>query len=75
MWHAIKKFFKDSEVIFLARAQMVLGALAAVVIGLLADPTVNAAIQTILTPQYVPYYVIGLGVLTELLRRRRATDL
>jgi len=75
MWSRIKAFFKDSEVIFLARLQMLLGLIAALVTGLLADPSINTAVQSILAPKYVPYYVIGLGVLTEILRRRRADDL
>jgi hypothetical protein len=75
MWDKIKAWFKRSETIFWARLQVVAGAAVAAVMGLAADPAVNDAIHAILKPEYVPYYVIGFGLLTEILRRRRATDL
>lgn len=75
MWATIKKWFKDSETIFWARLQVVLGAVTAAVMALGNDPNISAAVQSILKPQYVPYYVIAFGLLTELLRRRRAEDL
>jgi hypothetical protein len=54
---------------------MLIGATTAAVLALANDPTVSDAIKQVLKPEYIPYYVIGFGVLTELLRRRRATDL
>lgn len=75
MLDSIKAWFKRSETIFLARVQVALGLIGAVVTGALADPNVNSALQSVLKPDYVPYYLIGLGLLTEYLRRRRATDL
>lgn len=72
MWEKIKKFFKDSEVIFLARAQVVIGAVGATVLALLGDANISQVLQSILKPTYVPYYIIGIGFLTEYLRRRRA---
>jgi hypothetical protein len=75
LWGKIKTFFKNSETIFLARVQMAIGAVGAVVTGLMADARIDGAIQQILKPQYIPYYIIALGVITEALRRRRATDL
>jgi hypothetical protein len=75
MWDKIKAWFKRSETIFWARLQMLIGATTAAVLALANDPTVSDAIKHVLKPEYIPYYVIGYGVLTELLRRRRATDL
>jgi hypothetical protein len=75
MWDKIKAWFKRSETIFWARLQMLIGATTAAVLALANDPTVSDAIKQVLKPEYIPYYVIGFGVLTELLRRRRATDL
>jgi lysozyme family protein len=75
MWDTIKRWFKRSETIFWARLQVFAGAAMAVAMSLAADPAVNEAIHKILKPEYVPYYVIGAGLLTEMLRRRRATDL
>jgi hypothetical protein len=75
MWAAMKRWCKDSETIFWARLQVVVGSAAAIVMAVAADPSVNAAIQAVLKPAYVPYYVIAFGLLTEVLRRRRASDL
>lgn len=75
MWDKMKAWFKRSETIFWARLQVFVGAVTAAVMALAADPAVNDAIHAILKPEYVPYYVIGFGVLTEILRRRRAVDL
>jgi hypothetical protein len=75
MWDKIKAWFKRSETIFWARLQVLLGAIVASVMALANDPNIADAIKTVLKPEYVPYYVIGFGLLTEILRRRRATDL
>jgi hypothetical protein len=75
MWDKIKAWFKRSETIFWARLQVLVGAAVAAIMSLAADPAINDAIHAILKPEYVPYYVIGFGLLTEILRRRRATDL
>jgi len=75
MWSRIKAWFGDSETIFWARLQVLGGAVAAAAMGLLSDPGVHAAIQAAVDPAYVPYYLIAFGLLTEMLRRRRATDL
>ena len=75
MWAKIKKFFKDSETIFWARFQVLMGAVVAGLLSLVNDPNVGDAIKSVLKPEYVPYYVIAFGVITEIARRRRATDL
>lgn len=70
MWERIKKFFKDSETIFLARLQ----AFAGLVLGvfLTFDPSL---FQVYVPAKYVPIYLLGIGVLTEVLRRRRTKDM
>jgi hypothetical protein len=75
MWEKIKSWFGHSETILLARLQVILGVLGVVATALVNDPNTSAAVQSLLKPEYVPYYVIGIGILTEVLRRRGATDL
>lgn len=72
---SVKGWFKHSETIALARLQVLLGAVLALAASLAQDPNVSSAVQSILDPKYVPFYIIGIGVLTEVLRRRGATDL
>jgi hypothetical protein len=72
MWNKIKAWFKHSVTILWAR----LVALGGVVLGaaqaLSADPNVNDAIHAALQPKFIPYYVIAIGLVTEIARRRTA---
>lgn len=70
MWEKIKGFFLYSETILVARLQV----LAGIVMGafLALDPSL---FQTYVPTQYVPIYMLGIGILTEYARRRHATDL
>lgn len=70
MWDKTKAFFKNSLTILWARVQMVIGLLGALVITLLQDPNITGALQAALQPKYIPFYVIAIGLLTELARRR-----
>ncbi len=70
MWDKIKGFFKNSVTIFVARGQVFVGAAAAAGLALLQDPNITAALQSLLQPKFVPYYVIAIGLVTELARRR-----
>jgi hypothetical protein len=72
MWDKIKAWFKYSLTILWARVVALAGLLLAAGQALLADPNVTAAIQTALRPQYIPYYVIAIGLITEIARRRTA---
>jgi hypothetical protein len=76
VWRKVRRFFKDSEAIFFARLQVLIGALASLV---LIFPQYQSHFQTILVnaglEKYWPVVVIGMGLLAEVLRRRRATDL
>jgi hypothetical protein len=67
MWTKIRDFFRDSETIFFARLQIFVGA---------AWEILSAAdLSLVLPPTWMPYWLIGSGIVTEYLRRRRASDL
>jgi len=77
MSDTIKAWFKHSLTILWARVQVLAGFVGAVIFGLTQDPNISGALQSLLKPEYIPYYVIAIGVVTELARRRtvsRATD-
>jgi hypothetical protein len=70
MWDKIKAWFKHSLTILWARVVALVGLLIASTQALIADPNVTGAIQAALQPKFIPYYVIGIGLITELMRRR-----
>ena len=72
MWEKIKAWFRHSVTILWARLLAFAGLALASMQSLLADPTISGAVQQLLKPQYIPWYVIGIGVITELCRRRTA---
>lgn len=72
MWTRIKAAFKNSVTILWARSIALAGALLAAGQALLQDQSTTSTIQTLLDPRYVPYYVIAIGLVTELARRRTA---
>lgn len=72
MWDKIKAWFKHSLTILWARVMAFAGILLAAGQALLADPNVTAAIQAALQPKFIPYYVIAIGLVTEIARRRTA---
>jgi len=72
MWGKIKAWFKNSVTILWARVVALAGLLLAAGQSVLADPNVNSAVQQALQPKYIPYYVIAIGLVTELARRRTA---
>jgi len=72
MWDKIKAWFKHSLTILWARVVALAGILLAAGQALLADPNVTDAIQTALQPKFIPYYVIAIGLVTEIARRRTA---
>jgi hypothetical protein len=72
MWDKIKASFKHSVTILWARIQVLAGVAIAAAMGLASDPNVTAAVQSLLQPKFIPYYVIGIGVITEIARRRTA---
>jgi len=74
MWEKFKATFKHSLTILWARLVSLIGVLLMVGQGLIDDPNVNSAIQTLLQPKYIPLWIIGIGVITELARHRTAGD-
>jgi hypothetical protein len=68
----IKGWFKHSVTILWARVVALLGLLLAALESVAADPNVDGAIQQALQPKFIPYYVIAIGLITELARRRTA---
>ena len=60
LWNMTKRAFSDSETLFLARLQVLFGAL------MVVDLT------PVMPASYLPYYVVGMGIVTEIARRRRA---
>jgi hypothetical protein len=74
MWDTIKGWFRHSLTILWARAIALAGLLLAAAQSVLADPSVSGAMQQLLQPKYIPYYVIAIGLITELARRRTAQE-
>jgi hypothetical protein len=77
MWASVNAWFKHSATILWARIQVLAGVAGAVLFGLIQDPNISGALQSLLKPEYIPYYVIAIGLVTELARRRtvgKATD-
>jgi hypothetical protein len=74
MWDKIKSWFRHSLTILWARAIALAGLLLAATQSVLADPSVSDAVQQLLQPKYIPYYVIAIGLVTELARRRTAKE-
>jgi hypothetical protein len=70
MWDKIKASFKHSLTILWARIQVFAGIAVASVMALASDPSVSGALQSLLQPKFIPYYVIGIGIVTEIARRR-----
>ena len=70
MWDKIKAWFKNSMTILWARVVALAGIVLAFLPTLTADPTIGAAVQAALQPRFVVYYLIAIGVITEIARRR-----
>jgi hypothetical protein len=70
MWSKTKSWFGNSLTILWARIQVLAGLLAAFLLALTTDPNVTGAVQAALEPRFIPYYVIAVGLITEIARRR-----
>ena len=70
MWSKIKSWFGNSFTILWARIQVLAGVLAASLMALATDPNVTGAIQVAMDQKFIPYYVIAIGLITEIARRR-----
>ena len=70
MWKKIRSWFSNSVTILWARTQVLVGVIVATLMALASDPNVTSAIQAALQPKFIPYYVIAIGLITEIARRR-----
>lgn len=70
MWNDVKAWFRNSVTILWARVQIVSGVVAAFLMALATDPHVTSVVESALQPKFIPYYVIAIGLITELARRR-----
>lgn len=70
MGEKIKAWFRHSITILWARLVACAGLVMVALESVLQDPSVSQAVQSVLQPRYVPYYVIAIGLITELARRR-----
>ena len=62
MWDKLKALFKSSITILWARVVMLLG----IVIGVLQAVDITPLVD----PKWVPLYLVAMGIVTELARRR-----
>jgi hypothetical protein len=67
----LKRFFDDSETIFWARLQMLVGAVFAV----LSQTDLEPLLASVGLDRWTPVVVFVMGVVTEIARRLRADDL
>lgn len=65
MWNNVKSWFKHSATIVWARILILLGFLAG-----LADILTASNIQSYIPSKYVPWYLVAVGIITEIARRR-----
>lgn len=72
MLDKLKSSFKHSVTILWARVVIAAGVAMSAAVNLTADPNTSTAIQSLFPPKYVPYYLIAIGIITELARRRTA---
>lgn len=70
MWSRIKRFFHDSETIFLARLWTILGVLAGVITYV--EPGV---LRPVIPSDWFPVFMVIHGIAMEYLRRRRDRDM
>jgi hypothetical protein len=66
----LKSFFNDSETILWARLQTFVGA-----VGMIVTYVEPEVLKPVIPAAYFPWLLVANGVLSEYLRRRRATDL
>ena len=74
----LKRWFRNSETLLLARLQVAIGflfSLVSLICWLFFDPTTQVALQALIPARYWPYILIGMGLVGEYLRRRRDPDM
>jgi hypothetical protein len=53
-----------------ARLQVLAGLVVALLLAIAQDPNVTGAIEALLRPEFIPFYIIAIGLVTEIARRR-----
>jgi hypothetical protein len=74
MWDKLKAAFLHSVTILWARMVALAGLALAFLPTLVTDPNVSMIAQTLLQPKYIPFYLIAIGIVTELCRRRTVSS-
>lgn len=70
LWQRVKRFFSDSETIFLARLQVLAGVLWNVL------PTIDPMLfQSLIGARWFGVFLIVWGIIAEIARRRRENGL
>jgi hypothetical protein len=67
------RWFSNSVTILWARTKMLVGAVLGTVVyyaDYLSIPAVKEQVMPYLTAKYVPFYLVGIGIITEVARRR-----
>jgi hypothetical protein len=67
-WAAVKKSGTMLLAYLTSAAGLVIGSLA----DLYNDPSVNESIKSILKPEYIPWYVLGFGLLMRFVRKKNS---
>ena len=76
VWPSISSWFRDSETLFFARLQMLVGGLWSVLVMTDVSPVLNAfAVYDPNLGKAIPIVLFAWGVITETARRSRASDL
>lgn len=73
MLEKLKAAFLHSATILWARVVALTGIALAFVPTLITDPNVSMIAQSVLQPKYIPFYLIAIGIVAELCRRRTVT--
>lgn len=64
-----------SGTVLWSRMKVICGAVIGLAVWAFNDSAVSGALQTYITPKYVPLYLIAGGVFCEIVRRHNASDL
>lgn len=70
-WQKFKASFGDSETILWSRLQVVFGVLGAIAFPIWVGLSSTDLSPVIKNPQWITYWLIANGVITEVLRRNR----
>lgn len=70
MLEKIKAWFKHSVTILVARITSAAGLILGILTTAWGDPTVQQAVSTLGNPKVLPWIILGMGLLTEIARRR-----